>query len=533
MSRAPVERPRPAKKSGSRSFTRRQQLERRRASRRHSLRSRMSEPSNLRGFLRAQLRRVPRVAWICALIAVLNATAWSLIVPPFQGRDEVDHYAYVDQLAETGTLPHTGEGARRYSPEEEVVMNALNYGGVRFTPYQTSLSNDAQQNALIKAVNEGLPKTGTGEAGGTAGEPPLFYVIQTVPFGLGFGNILVQLQLMRLLDALMGGVTALLVFYFLRLTVPAVPWAATVAAICAALQPTFAFVTGSMNPDALVYLLSAATFVCLAYGFRRALTRRVAIALGLVIVAGLVTYFSYAAVAVGAFAGLVILAIRDARSRGRRALVNPGIALGIGIMPIVIDVIVHLTSSGPALGNGVGGSLTTSSLLDRLTYAWQLFLPRLPGMHHFFLGLSTWREIWFDRSVGLYGWMDTMFPNWVDSIALILAGIVLLLLLRELIASRRQIWARLPELASYALIMLAVLMELGLASYKSDLIEHELAYGEPRYLIVALPLFAAAIALAIRGVGRRWLPVAGVAMVLLFLGHDVFSQLQVIARYYG
>jgi hypothetical protein len=28
-------------------------------------------------------------------------------------------------------------------------------------------------------------------------------------------------------------------------------------------------------------------------------------------------------------------------------------------------------------------------------------------------------------------------------------------------------------------------------------------------------------------------PVIGAAMIVLFLGHDIFSQLQVIARYYG
>jgi hypothetical protein len=57
----------------------------------------------------AALRRVPKVAWMCALIAFLNATAWALIVPPFQGKDETDHFAYVVQLAENGSLPE-GQG---------------------------------------------------------------------------------------------------------------------------------------------------------------------------------------------------------------------------------------------------------------------------------------------------------------------------------------------------------------------------------------------------------------------------------------
>src|SRR5262249_13894834 len=47
------------------------------------------------------LRGVPRAAWICALIASLNAVCWSLITPPFQLPDEPAHFAYVQRLAET------------------------------------------------------------------------------------------------------------------------------------------------------------------------------------------------------------------------------------------------------------------------------------------------------------------------------------------------------------------------------------------------------------------------------------------------
>jgi hypothetical protein len=51
---------------------------------------------------------IPSTAWACALIAFVNAACWSFIMPPFQVPDEVDHYAYVQQLAETGGLPSSG-----------------------------------------------------------------------------------------------------------------------------------------------------------------------------------------------------------------------------------------------------------------------------------------------------------------------------------------------------------------------------------------------------------------------------------------
>lgn len=532
MSRAPTQQPKkPPGSSGSRSFLRRQRLQRERVARRRSLLARSGRPAGLGVGALKVLRRVPAAAWVCALIALLNATAWSIITPPFQGRDEVDHFAYVAHLAETGGLPTSS--AHAYPPGEQQVLNGLHYGEVRFTPYLPSISSEAEQRSLQRDVAASGSLIGPA-AGGTTSEPPFFYALQTIPFSLASGNVLNQLQLMRLLDALFGALTVLLVFLFLREVLPAVPWAATVAAICIALQPTFAFVTGSLNPDALIFALSAAVFLCLARAFRRGLTVRLALVLGLTVAVGLVTYLSFVGVAAGAFFALLLIAIRDLRSNGRRGVVAPGIALAIGGCPIALDWIVKTISGSAAFGSAstVGGTVG-NSLFDELSYAWQLFLPRLPGMTHYFAGLSTWRQIWFDRSVGLYGWMDTMFPSWVDSIALVAAAATAVLCIRELIARRRAIRARFAELSSYAAITIASMAVIGFASYHSDVIEKELAYGEPRYLLPMIALLGAAIALAVRGAGRRLMPVAGAAMVVLFLGHDIFSQLQVIARFYG
>lgn len=536
MSRTPV-RTKPEKSStGQRSFARRRKQEHDRQARRRTTGA--SGPTGLWDGLRSLVSRVPRIAWICVLIAVLNATAWSIITPPFQGRDEVDHFAYVAHLAETGKSPERIPGPYNYSEQESKVMEGLHYFQVRFTPYQPSISSVAQQEILEEDAASNLSMYDA-QANGASSEPPLFYALQTIPFSLAGKNLLIKLQLMRLLDVLFGGVTALLIFLFLRETVPGVPWAASIAAICIALMPLLAFVTGSLNPDALLYPESALVFLMLARGFRRELTLRRATVLGLAIAAGLLTYFSFIGVAIGALAALVVMAIRDGRSRGftRKTLSAPALAFGIGAAPAVIYGLDNLARGRPLLGAASPSSSRVTevsiSLWDKVSYVWELFLPRLPGMVHYFNGISTWREIWFDRSVGLYGWMDTMFPNWVQNVALILAIVVLALVLRALYLSRRQVRGRLPELFSYAMITVALLAELGLASVSSDLVEGELAYGEPRYLLPLLPLFAAAIALAIRGGGKRLVPVIGAAMVVLFLGHDLFSQLQVIARYYG
>jgi Predicted membrane protein (DUF2142) len=525
-------RPKPGKVPvGSRSFARRQRTERERVTRKQLKRVR-SRPSI---DLRAALRRVPTAARVCVLVALLNALTWSLITPPFQGRDEIDHFAYTEQLAETGTLPHSPSLPPSYPSHEGLVMLGLHYWQSRFTSYTPAISSAAEQRALIAADDSSTPVGRTGEAGGAWSAPPLYYALQTIPYALGAGNVLVQLQLMRLFSVLLGALTALLVFLFLREILPSVPWAATVGALCVALQPQFAFISGSVNPDVLLYALSAGIFLCLARAFRRGVTRRLAVVLGVLIAAGLVTYFSFIGVAFGALAALVVLAVREAKSRNLQALVSLAIAAGIGVAPGVLYALRNLLVGHPAFGvaSGVGSATGAQSIFDEISYVWELYLPRLPGMAHYFTGTTTWKDIWFNRSVGLYGWMDVTFPGWVDSIALIAAAAVTLLCSRELVKRRHALRARLPELASYAAIMLGVLLTIGVASYDSDVVKQAGAFGEPRYLLPLLPLLGAVVTLAVRGAGRRWIPVAGAAIVVLFLGHDLFSQLQAIGRYYG
>jgi len=484
---------------------------------------------------RAVFGRVPAAAWVCALIALLNAFAWSLITPPFQGKDEADHFAYVAHLAQKGTLPEGG-GEVEYSPQESLVMEGIHYYGVRFSPQTPAISTAAEQQTLMEDVSAGDSTENSTEGAGIAtSEPPLYYALQVIPYELGGGNMLTQLQLMRLLGVLFGALTALFTFLFLRESLPSVPWAATVGALCVALQPLLGFISGSVNPDSMLYTVAAAVFYCLARAFRRGLTMRLALALGLLVVIGFLTKLNFIGFAAGVFLGLLLLAVRGARSRGRGALLAPALAACIGIAPALLYMLRNAVTNRPTFGSaaGVASTIGNGSLFKELSYAWQLFLPRLPGMPHYFVGMATFKDVWFDRSVGLYGWMDTMFPGWVDNVALVPAAAVALLCARELYARRRALRARLAELVVYGTITVGVLAMIGISSYTSDLITGEAAFGEPRYLLPMIPLLGGAVALAVRGAGRRWAPVAGAAMVVLFLGHDIFSQLQVIARYYG
>jgi 4-amino-4-deoxy-L-arabinose transferase-like glycosyltransferase len=470
------------------------------------------------------------------LLAFVNALCWSLITPPFQVTDEPDHFAYVQQLAEAGRLPSSSAPA--YSSEELVAMQDLDYAQVRFRPQGRPIFSHAELQKLRRDLAQPLSRRGPGGAGVAASEPPLYYALETIPYRIGSsGTILDRLELMRALSALMAGFTALFAFLFLREALPGVRWAWTVGGIGVALAPLLGFVSGAVNPDALLFVVSAALFYCLARAYRRGLTPRSAIAIGVLIAVGLMTKLNFVGMAPGAVLGLILLARREARTSGLAVYyrsLTP--ALLIAVSPGVVYALINVLSNHAVFGivSGTVSDLMNSrkSISGELGYIWQLYLPRLPGMHSDFGEIFTTRQLWFRNMVGLYGWSDTVFPRWVYNAALIPAGLIAALCIRAFAIARAKLRGRLAELVTYAVMAVGVLALVGAAGYH-EFPNRAAEYAEPRYVLPMLALWGAVLALAARGAGRRWGPIAGIVIVVLVIAHDLFSQLQVIARYYG
>jgi Predicted membrane protein (DUF2142) len=489
-------------------------------------------PSRTWPTFREALGRVPTAAWICALVACLSAVAWSIVTPPFEVPDEPEHVAYVKQVAETGHLPTT-EG--NFSLEEGLALQDTRLQIIAERPNNQPISTEAQQRKLEADLKVGLnnPEKGSVYAGVATSEPPLYYALEAFPYTIGAGgSLLERIQLMRLLSALMAGLTALFTFLFLRETLPRVRWAWTVGALGVALVPMLGFMSGAVNPDSMLYAVTAAAFFGLARGFRRGLSRRHAIALGTITAIGFATKLNFVGLAPGVLLGLILLSIRSARTLGRAAYISLAIALGIALSPPLLYLLVHLAKGGPAFGIVSSAISVSHNLWGEISYIWELYLPRLPGMHHDFGGLFVARQLWFRGYVGLFGWLDTTFPGWVYDAALIPAALILGLCIRSLLANRSLLRGRLLEFLVYLVMILGLLVLIGADSYLA-FPKKNAEYAQVRYLLPLLPLLGAVLALAARGAGRRWGPVVGVVIVMLFLGHDIFSQLQEVARFYG
>jgi len=125
----------------------------------------------LGGSARATLARIPRAAWVCALIACLNAASWSLVTPPFQVPDEPSHFAYTQQLVENGGLPTSNE--YDFSPEEEVALRDIHQYEVQQSPENRTISSAEAQQQLQEDLAARPGRHGGGGAAGARSTPPL------------------------------------------------------------------------------------------------------------------------------------------------------------------------------------------------------------------------------------------------------------------------------------------------------------------------------------------------------------------------
>jgi 4-amino-4-deoxy-L-arabinose transferase-like glycosyltransferase len=489
----------------------------------------------------ARVRGVPAAAWTCALVALLNAAAWSLLSPPFQKPDEPAHYAYVEHLAQTGRPPAEAPPSVRVglSPEQQIAMRDLRSDQIGPDPANAGIWLALEQRRLQHDLHAGLSRHGDGYSFGATPQPPLYYALAAVAYRVADGGTLVQrMALARLVSALLGGVTVLLTFLFLREVLPRWPWTWTVGALVVALQPMFAWVTSAVTPDALLFTASAALFLCVARAFRHGLSPRLAVAIGVVAAVGMLTKLTFLSLLPGLALALVVTAVRRERSLGRErpglaVLRLPALALAVAATSVLVVMLLNVALwDRPAIGLVSGNSnlFAQGSLMRHLAYAWESYLPPLPGMMRVFDHDMTFAH--FEEFVGRFG-IAARFPEWVERAAAGLAAIVTVLALRAVALSRQAVRRRVGELLCYGAMAGGLWLLVTVQYYATEVLFGNTGeVHQVRYFFPLLPLYAAVAALAVRGAGRR-MHFVGAAIVMLAVAHNVWAQLILGGRFYG
>jgi len=493
------------------------------------------------------IAEVPRAGWLCALVAILAGTSWALLVPPFQVPDEPAHFAYTQYLAEAGEPPRGEPGKRAYSQELRRVLDAVRYKQVEVRPDNRPLASAKAQRGLERALETSGDRESEGGSSHANNNQPVYYAIELAPYWLvPSGNLLDRLFSMRLLSALLSGITVLFVFLFLRELLPGIPWAWPVGALAVALQPVFGNISGAIHSDNLLYAASAAVFLMLAVCFRRGLTAPRGAALGLATSVGILTKPTMLGLVPGIALGLALLVSRAGRDDRTVPLRGVATALLFAALPVVIygllslqiwDRGFYLATSGEAeQGGDLPGAAADTVVMAKtlggyLEYVWQFYLPRLPFMEAQFDQFPL-AHIWFDGFVGRFGALEYGFGTPVDAVAICVFSAIVLLAARELVRNRSSIRTRLPELITYMTVAGGTILFVHKAGYDGRTPEIQ-GFEQARYLFPMLALYAALIALAARGAGRRFGPTAGVLIVSLAIAHTLLALLLTLTRYYG
>lgn len=488
-----------------------------------------------------QARRIPRAGRICFVLAFVNAAIWGVVVPPFQVPDEISHFGYAQYLAETGKPPPQGP-LLQYSPEEQTALDDLYFFNVIGRPQLRGIFTSAEEQALRANLAAHPSPLGQGGTSSATNQPPLYYALEAIPYWLSPSHeILTRLALMRLLSALMAAGTVLAVFMFLRELLPSWRWAWTVGALVVAFQPTFDFIAAGVQGDNLLFLTASLTILLLLRAYRRGLTTRRALWIGAVVAAGVLAKLTFIALLPGIVLALLLLAWRElphGRASALRALMA---ALVVAAAPVLLYALLNVSvwHRGSPTAGGVAGATNSTlagggvvTLRETLDYTWQLYLPRLWFMHHTYFASSPLTTIWLNGTVGHFGWLDYTFPAWVYTAARDLALALGVLALIGLVRVRAAIRPLLPIFICFGVIALGLLGAIGYSGIRYRMNTGS-QFEQARYLFPLVSFYALFIVLAARGIGRRWAPALGAALVVLAMAHGLFAETLTISRYYG
>lgn len=494
------------------------------------------------GNLGAGLARIPRAGRLCALIALLNALVWTVVIPPFQVPDEISHFGYAQYLAEHGRPPPQTPGVAQYSDEQQTALTYLRFFDIVGQPRQPAVWNEVEDGALRAALAQEPSPKGLGGQSSATNQPPLYYALETVPYWLSpSDDILTRLQLMRLVSALLGATTVLCVFLFIRELLPGTSWAWTVGALAVAFQPTFMFISAGVHGDNLLFFASALTLLLLTRAFRRGLTLQRAVGIGVATVVGILGKLTFAAFVPGIALAIGLLVWRQ-RAHVLSAIKAAGACMATVALPLVAYGVLNVSvwqREGGATAGGVATAVAgtdTISLRERLSYIWQLVFPRLPWLTDQFEHFPL-RERFFNGFIGHFGWLDYRFPEWVYDVAGVLfIGVTALAAFTTIEALRRiglrRLGWRVPLAVVFIVLAAGLVGAIGWQgiTYRKDT---GFPFEQARYLLPLVPLYGLLIALAARGAGRRYGPAVGAALVILAMTHGLYAEMLTVSRYYA
>jgi 4-amino-4-deoxy-L-arabinose transferase-like glycosyltransferase len=487
--------------------------------------------------LAARIRRTPAPLALLLAVTALLGVAWSVVMPPFQGPDESDHFAYVQHLAETGSAPSSTvfSGAGSYSTEEARALDLLGLRATIANPTARPMWSEVDQRRWERFERQ-LPPDGRSNGEGAdpaAKNPPLYYAYEGVAYRLSPDSSLLGRQLLTRLASV------LLLLVTVGLTWVAVSeltqrtWARVLATGVVALQPQLTFIGAIVNPDILLVTVWTA-FIALAVVTlnRGPTTARV---LGLFALTALspLTHGRGIALLPPLAAVLVLSWWRDRPSP--RDVVR-WLAGGFALLGVAL-IAFRLYTSGNGGGALYGGQVAafqqhSLNVREFLSYVWQFYLPPLPVLEQHLGPPYGFRQVFVETFFGTFGSLDVRFPGRVYALLQVGSVLGLVALYTAAIVRRQELRARWHLLLGLAAVGVTGIAFLHVVSYLA-------LVGGPdpivvgRYLLPLIALFALAVTFVATSLPRR----LGPPFAAVVLACGVLLQLAGLGltaiRFYG
>lgn len=477
------------------------------------------------------VRRVPRSLTLLLAIALVEGLVWCIVLPPLQGPDEVSHFAYVQKIAETGSIPWRSgppaEPGYAYSTEVGVAGVCSGITGLEQNPAARAPASTIDERICFGDLNR-LPASARSDGGFTSADknPPLYYLYETVPY-LAFRGATFFTRSFVLRLANLPLLLALVLFTWLLsgellLGLPRGPALRALASAAVVLNPQLTQMTATVNPDLLLAALWTAGLWLSVSIVRHGATRvRVAWLIAVCVMAGFTQGRGLPLLAPAALA--LAVAWWRRRARSRRA--------GAGF--VATGAVVVLAGAYLLLRYAIRDDVTLPRVEGFLSYLWQFYLPRLGFMSATIHPGYGVRQVFIDRFLGTFAQLEVSFsPATLDFLSRA-AEVTAVAAIVGLAVHRRRV-ARAP----WALAVLAV----GAVGYLIML--HAVAYsallnfsGDPiitgRYLLPLLCLYGVGIALALSWLPRVLAALLGGAAVAGLAVLQLSALAIVVERFYA
>jgi hypothetical protein len=476
-------------------------------------------------------RRISTPLLVLLAVAVVEALAWTIAVPPLQGPDEIRHFAYTQRIVETQSIPWypSGPPANPGDPTSTELAVAARYSDV-LTESGNLVARPPGSEVAVRIWKRQDDRLGHGARanGGYAppmGNPPLYYLYAAIPyvatyplsfFDRSFAMRLANIPLLIAVVTLTWAIAGLLL---------PVGWQRTLATAAVALNPQLSHLTSVINPDLLLAAEWTAFLYLALLALMRGPTRGRVVGMALLAVASCLTHGRGIALLVPAALVFAILWWRR-RPRTRATLVRVLAAGGV----------VFVCAAYLAVRYATLGVMTAASLRQATSYLWQFYLPKLPFMTPMIGPHWTARQGLLDRFFSGYAQLEVDFSpgllTWLArvAVALVVLGVVGLVVRLRSCRDRR---GAITVVAVLAAAIAAYVLDMHVAAYRS------LAAGtaDPvitgRYLLPLLSLYGAGLALAVSWLPRRVAAVGGAVLLAGLCLWQIGSLGILVERFYA